>query len=79
LLVGETVAEPDVPLYVTKLLTGSVQSSALVLDQVSVDESPEVMDVGDAERDAVGAGAAALTDTVALSDAVPPGPGHDIE
>jgi len=77
LLVGETETDPDVALPVLKFVP--VQLSASVLDQVSVDESPEVMEVGDAERDAVGAGAAALTDTVTLSDALPPGPVHDIE
>ena len=37
-----------------KLSTGSVQLSASVLDQVRVNDSPEVILVFDAERDAVG-------------------------
>jgi len=70
LLVGETVAEPDVPLA---LKPEPVQLVASVLDHESVADPPEVMDVGDAERDAVGAGSA-LTDTVTLSESEPPAP-----
>jgi hypothetical protein len=68
---GETLCvplvafEPDQPPL-------AVQEAALVLDQVSVEEPPESMVVGLAERVAVGAGS---TVTVALAGAlVPPVP-----
>jgi hypothetical protein len=51
--VGETLVEPEVPLAV-KLVP--VQEVALVELQVRVDDWLEVMDVGEAERVAVGAG-----------------------
>jgi hypothetical protein len=56
------------------------QEVALVEDQLSVADCPEVIDVGDAERVAVGAGVPATTVTVTEEGAeVPPGPEHVTE
>ena len=51
--VGETDTEPEVPEAVKPL---AVHEVALVLLQVSVDDWPEVMEVGLALNEAVGAG-----------------------
>ena len=55
---GVIACEPDVAL-VPDHPPLAVQEVALVLDHVSVDELPEVTDVGLAERETVGAGVAA--------------------
>ena len=68
---GETLS---VPLVASAPLQPplAVQELALVLDQVSIEEPPEAIEVGLAERVAVGAGS---TVTVALAGAlVPPVP-----
>ena len=63
---GETLS---VPLVASAPLQPplAVQELALVLDQVSIEEPPEAIVVGLAERVAVGAG---RTVTVALADAL---------
>ena len=48
-----SVCVPDVA-FVPDQLPLAVQEVALVLDHVSVDELPEVTDVGDAEREMAG-------------------------
>lgn len=60
---GFTVTEPDVAFPVEKLVP--VHVDAFAEDHVSVEAPPEPTDVGEAERLAVGAGAA-VTVTVAV-------------
>jgi len=50
-----------------------VQEAALVDDQVSVEDWPAGMVVGDADRETVGAGGT-ITVTSTLFEATPPGP-----
>jgi hypothetical protein len=69
-VVGLTLAVPDTGLLPTPLSIEIVV--ALVEDQVSVDDWPALIDVGDAEKVAVGAGC--VTVTVAVFVVVPPGP-----
>ncbi len=52
----------------------AVQDVAFAEDQVSVELAPVVTDAGLALTITVGAGATAVTSTVAESDAVPPAP-----
>jgi hypothetical protein len=67
---GLTEALPDAGLLPTPL---SMEIDvAFVVDQVSVDDWPALIDVGAAEKDAVGAGC--VTVTVAVFVVVPPGP-----
>ena len=69
-MVGLTLAVPDAGLLPTPL---SIEIDvALVLDHVSVDDWPALMEVGEAEKVAVGAGC--VTVTVAVFVVVPPGP-----
>jgi hypothetical protein len=74
--VGETLIVPDVPLAV-KLVP--VHEVAFVEDQVSVEELPVVIDVGDAESVAVGACEVAVTVIVVDWVADPPAPVQTIE
>ena len=60
-VVGETEKEPEVAVPDPKFF---VQLVAFVEDQVSVDDWPEVMEVGDAESAAVGVGVADATTAV---------------
>ena len=78
LVVGETDTEPEVPLAVKFT---PVQEVALVEDQVRVEELPDVMEAGEAERVAVGAGVTlVVTVTIALAAGeVPPAPVQVIE
>ena len=69
---GVTATEPDVAFPVAKPVP--VQELAFADDHVSVDETPEVTEAGDAERDAVAAG---TTVTVAEAFAEPPAPEQD--
>jgi hypothetical protein len=67
---GVTLSEPLVllpPLQPPE----AVQLAASVVVQVSVEASPDGMLLGVADKLTVGAGTAALTVTVALSDALP--------
>ena len=67
---GLTLAVPDAGLLPTAL---SIEIEvALVVDQVSVDDWPALIEVGEAEKVAVGAGC--VTVTVAVFVVVPPGP-----
>jgi hypothetical protein len=72
--VGETLIVPDVPLAV-KLVP--VHEVAFVEDQVSVEELPVVIDVGDAESVAVGVGAVTVIVVDWVAD--PPAPVQTIE
>jgi hypothetical protein len=67
---GLTLAVPDAGLLPTPL--SMEMEVALVVDQVSVDDWPARIVVGDAENVAVGAGW--FTVTVAVFVVVPPGP-----
>ena len=71
---GETLW---VPLTPPGLKLVPLQEVAFVEDQVRVEEPPEVIEVGLAVRDTVGA--AALTVTVAEALALPPAPVHVTE
>jgi hypothetical protein len=73
--VGETVAEPEVVLLVEN--PEPVQLVAFVEDHVSVEDCPEVIEVGLAVSEAVGT--TAFTVTVALAFALPPAPVHVTE
>ena len=53
----------------------AVQLVALVEDQVSDEALPRVIELGFAVKLTVGAGA--LTETIAVCEASPPGPVHD--
>ena len=67
---GLTLAVPDAGLLPTPL---SIEIDvALVLDQASVEDWPALIDVGDAEKVAVGAGCVTVTKAVFV--VVPPGP-----
>lgn len=66
---GVTTTEPDVAFPVAKPVP--VQEVAFVEDHVSVEDPPDVTEVGEAVRDAVAAG---TTVTVAEEFAVPPAP-----
>jgi hypothetical protein len=70
-VVGETLTVPAVP-FAVKLVP--VQLVAFVEDHVSVAELPLVIEVGDAERLAVGACGAGVTVTVVDCVAEPPPP-----
>ena len=69
---GVTAMEPELVFPVEK--PAPVQEVALVLLQVRVEDCPEVMLVGLALRDAVGA--EAVTVTLACAVALPPAPVH---
>ena len=65
----EVAFEPDQP-------PEAVQLVAFVEDQLSVEDCPELIDVGFALSDTVGAGGGALlTVTTALAELLPRGPG----
>ncbi len=64
LVVGETATEPEVAVPAVKLLVHDV---AFVEDQVRVELEPLAIEVGDAERFAVGAGEPADTVTVLVT------------
>ena len=57
----------------------AVQAVALALDQFNVEALPLTMELGLADRLTVGAGAGAVTDTVAACVALPPAPVHVTE
>lgn len=68
-----------VPGVTEPMLWSREQDVAFVEVQVSVEELPEVIDEGLAERVTVGAPAgAAVTVTLAVSEALPPSPVHVI-
>lgn len=75
-VVGETEVEPLVPLPEKPVV---VHEEAFVELHVRVEDPPEVIEVGDAERETVGAGVAAFTDIVADPVALPPAPVHVTE
>ena len=68
---GTTETEPDVPVVVKLVPKHDV---ALVETQESVDDWPEVIEVGLAERVAVGTGIGAFIVTVVEALADPPAP-----
>jgi len=67
---GETDVDPEVP---EALKPPPVQDVALVELQVSVDDCPDVIEVGLAESEAVGAGTVTVTVAYDVGE-VPPGP-----
>jgi hypothetical protein len=73
--VGETLAVPDVALAPLQPLE-AVHDVALVVDQVSVELEPEVIEEGEALMVTTGAGVPAVTVMVVELDALPPAPVH---
>jgi hypothetical protein len=68
---GLTACEPEVA-FAPDHPPEAVHEPALVDDQLSVDDPPELMLAGDAERDTLGTGDVTVTRT--LVDATPPMP-----
>ena len=74
-IVGKTVWFPEIAFVPNQPLL-AVQDVALVEDQERVEEEPEVMEVGEAERESVGGGVTIGAVTTTLTDLfiLPPAP-----